>query len=211
MSLAPLIKLKSLTHLNLKANLVVDPVPLKGLKSLNYLHLSDNKIVDITPIKGLPALTELHLGNNKIGDIRGIEKLTTLTGLFLYNCEITDIIHLGQLRALTTLHLGYNNITDITSIKSLSNLTELYLVSISPLTKLTFLDLSDNMISELGPQEQLNNLETVRRSNNKISDISALIRNRGVGKGDTVYVIGGNSIEQRQITFLTSRGVEVNY
>ena len=111
LDLAPLAKLRSLTHLALNGNDISDVAPLSELRSLTWLHLGGNAIFDIAPLAGLDALRQLVLAFNGISDIAPLAELRWLTFLDLGGNAISDISPLvanGGLGSGDTLGLRRN-------------------------------------------------------------------------------------------------------
>ena len=164
--------LTSLTALVLSSNEITDLSALSGLASLAALHLADNAIQDISALSGLASLQHLYLSNNGIVDVSALSGLT-LRSLFLGDNEMASF-SLADLPSLEALQIG-----TVSGQVSLSGLPSLWLldlsgqvtglsltdlpsltdfdfaatlsgrVSLSRLTALTELDLSDQAITTL--------------------------------------------------------------
>ena len=159
------------------------------------------------------TLTELFAPNANISDLTGLESATNLTSLnldaeyvwteerYINSNSVSDLSPLAGLTNLTELSLGGNNITDISPLAELANLTEL--------------SLDSNNITDISPLAGLANLtELSLRGNSTISDISPLVANTGLGRGDRVNVKGNflNSLSiDTHIPTLQSRGVTVQF
>ena len=189
--------------------------------SLSKLNLNGNSVSDISALGGLTNLTTLYLGGNSISDLSPLAGLTNLTTLDLGGNSVSDISALGGLTNLTTLHLGWNSISDISALAGLTNLTTLHLQynltdisTLAGLTYLTELDLGGNSVSDISALGGLINLTTLNLGGNSASDISPLVANTGLGRGDTVNVrwnpLGYASINTH-IPTLQSRGVTVEF
>ena len=78
-----------------------------------------------------------------------------------------------------------------------------------------------NNITDISPLENLTNLERLRIYEEKIDDITPLVKNQGLGEGDHIYLPapGHNkeldftegSQDMKNIKLLQERGVEVSY
>ena len=195
--------LTSLTELGLGGN-IPDISVLSGLTSLTILRLQHTAITDISALSGLTSLRSLTLRDNPISDISALSGLTSLTGLDLFGNSISDISALSGLTSLTGLNLDFNSITDISALSGLTSLMRLRLhrnvtkigidraqltdiSALSGLTSLTFLDLSDN----------------------SITDIQPLLDNTGLGAGDLVY-LGYNLVSCADVAALQAKGVSVS-
>ncbi|MFD2042563.1 leucine-rich repeat domain-containing protein, partial [Flavobacterium artemisiae] len=155
---------------------------LKSFKSLTHLNLNTNKIVDISVLKNLPLLTNLILSDNEIINISSIKNLTLLEYLDLWCNQISDISFLQELEFLKILNLSYNNISDISALKNLDELISLNLwgnnisdiSALQDLVLLKNLNLWSNEISDISILESLVLLENLELGINNISDISVL-------------------------------------
>ena len=88
------------------------------------------------------------------------------------------------------------------------------IVWVSRLTNLTWLNLRGNSVSDISSIRKLTQLIWLNLRENDISDISPLIANAGLGSGDTVIVKGNPLSDQSfntYIPFLQSRGVTVQF
>ncbi len=184
--LSPLTGLTELTVLILRGNRVSDLLPLSGLTKLTYLNLrgNDNRVSDLLPLSGLTNLTDLRLRGhgNRFSDLRPLSDLIKLTRLNLggHSNRISDLSPLSGLTELTYLNLGghSNRISDLRPLSGLTNLIDLYLHGTS------------NRFSDLSPLSGLTNLIRLELRGNRISDISPLTLNTGLGSGDYVDVRG---------------------
>ena len=221
--ISALVGLTNLTRLNLRSNNISDLSPLTGLTNLTYLSLggTGRSISDISAVAGLTKLTYLNLNVSSISDISPVAGLTNLTSLSLTSSRISDISAVTGLTNLTYLDLGGNRISDISAVAGLTKLAYLYLGNnisdISPvagLTNLVGLDLRYNNISDISAVAGLTRLWWLVLNNNRISDISPLVDNTGLGTGDTVRV-GHNPLSYASINThipaLQSRGVDVKF
>ena len=109
---------------------------------------------------------------------------------------------------MTSLDLRNNRITNITPLQGLTNLTFLDLAGNGDLVGNTFIGLSD-----ITPLQGLTNLTELVLDNNDISDISALVRNSGLGSGDTVDLRLNPLSRQAlvDVQTLIARGVTVKF
>jgi hypothetical protein len=94
--LTPLKDLKSLVHVNLRAQPVTDGhlVHLKDLTTLTRLHLEKTKITDkgLENLKGLVNLEYLNLYGTAITDagLAHLEGMKKLKDLYVWQCPVTD-------------------------------------------------------------------------------------------------------------------------
>jgi internalin A len=207
--ITPLAGLTRLVELSLEGNTITDISPLASLTNIEFLYLSGNTIADISPLSSLTTLTVLSLSYNSISDISPLFNLTNLSELYLANNAVTDIFPLSNLTALTVLDLGSNNIQNIIP---LFNMKDLRVV-----------DLRRNAIkgvTELRELERIGEYEgewigaELNISYNEIADITPLIDNPGISKGDSIDIsnnpLNSYSIE-RCIPRLRKRGVELRW
>ena len=183
--------------------------------------------VDI-PDPNLRAAIEINLGKAE-GDPIASAEMETLTHLQARNANISDLTGLEFATNLTSLDLGYGEggtshaVKDLSPLADLTQLTRLHLPgksisdisAVTGLTNLTWLNLWGNPISDISPVAGLTNLtDLYLGGGNNISDISPLVANTGLGKGDTVNV-QSNPLSylsiHTHIPALQSRGVTVEF
>ncbi len=218
--LGPMSKLTNLQELFIWNNQISDLSPLNQLINLHTLYLYENPISDLSPLNQLINLQVLflgnnHLGNNQISDISPLDSLTNLRDLALFKNQISDISPLRNLTNLQELCLGENQISDISPLSSL--------------TKLYSLDLANNSITDISVLALLRNIGKsygglialiegneipihLGLSNNRISDISPLVNNSGIGEKHAIDLRGNplsNSAYSVHIPTLQKRGVKV--
>lgn len=208
-------------------------IPDANLRAVIEDSLGKASGVPITKAE-MASLTRLEAPNSEISDLTGLEHATGLTilnlgreyvigeGYFNSN-EISDLSPLSGLTDLTELDLGDNRISDVSALSGLTNLTKLEMDSnrisdvsaLSGLTNLTELGLGYNRISDVSALSGLTNLTKLYLSgNHRISDISPLVANTGLGSGDSVYVrynpLSATSLNEH-IPALQARGVTVEF
>ena len=173
----------ALTSANLEGNRISDLSPLSGLTDLlQGLHLSNNEISDVSPLSGLTALVALSLSHNPILDVSSLSGLPNLANLFMHNNPITSV-SLSDLPALTILSLRNNRISRL---------------SLSGVPALVDLSADNNQIADLSSLSDLTTLKSLslRLTDNEISDIGPLVSNKGLGRGDHLY-LRGNPLSKR--------------
>jgi Leucine-rich repeat (LRR) protein len=194
--ITPLAELYSLTELGLQANLISDLTPLQALGGLVKLYLNENKITDLAKLQWLLNLKLLTLDNQNEGDpsraltdIEPIARITGLLSLRIGGNKIADLTPLMPLLDLLELGIAKNGITDISPIQ---NLTDLYFLDASGnnITDIQWLDRLENIVylylhdNQIGPITVLAgypDLSVVTLTNNKVTDISPLVANAGLG------------------------------
>ncbi|NLX91998.1 MAG: hypothetical protein GXZ07_10545 [Firmicutes bacterium] len=177
----------NLKSLNLYENSVADLACLKGLTRLQYLNLGGNRIREISPLQSLTALEELDLSHNTVQDIDALKNLTRLKALNLQGNSISTLTPLESLRNLQSLSLS--GTLQGNSTASLSRLTRLQRLALTDgqisdiafltnLKQLQWLDLRNNRISKLEPLQGLSRLEHLSLGNNLVEDLTPLGRLR---------------------------------
>ncbi|KAG0175918.1 hypothetical protein DFQ28_008066 [Apophysomyces sp. BC1034] len=101
----PLQKIRSLTHLNLSSNLLIDvPAALATLYNLQSLNLSHNMISFITGINAvLGNIHELDLRGNRLTVLAGLDRLWALERVDLRDNRIEDAAEVGRLTSLPNI------------------------------------------------------------------------------------------------------------
>lgn len=144
-------KCTGLKELTVTDSQVQDLSFLSGLTSLTSLTLSGNKIEDLS---GLPnSLQTLDLSGNT--DLEDLSKLSGLSNLTTLNVSGTAVADVSKVPASVTdldisdtsvVDLGQLRTTNLESLKASGNSIE-DISSVAAMTKLTYLDLSNNSIS----------------------------------------------------------------
>lgn len=136
------------------------------------------------------------------GDITDAD-MAGLTRLDASGREISDLSGLEHAVNLGFLNLRHNQISDIGALAGLKNLW--------------LLALDNNRIRNIGPLTGLTNLQYLGLNYNQISDIIPLVRNSGLGSGDSVWLehnyldLTSGSDDMVNIQALIDRGVQVDY
>jgi Leucine-rich repeat (LRR) protein len=167
----------------------------------------------------LPHLHSLDLENDQMSDLSALAPLTTLTDLNLDGNQVIDLTPLAGLENLVSLDLGANQVTDLTPLANLHQLQKLVLryntvSDLSPLAGLTSLldlQLGQNPFTNLGPLSGLVNIQSLDiNSTQPLTDFSPLVKNTGLGTGDTVYsnpALSDCASFKTDLQTLTNRGV----
>lgn len=211
----PINQLTALTTLYLDSNPISNFSGLRQLKNLNYLGLSNTgmKSSDADYLMFMGGLLELDVTENP--DLSG-EAVANL-GRALGACEIvhSELVFTINVDGYeipsnaTELDLSGTGVSDLTGIMDLTalqsvrlasnGLTNIYPFQYSECWKtLTYLDLSDNAISDITPLAALTNLETLILTDNCIASVQALMALTNLR---TLY-ISGNGLTEAQITEL---------
>ena len=149
--------------------------------SITVLDLSECELTDVSFLSEFINLQELDLSWNNLSDCTSLPELKHLTKLILSYNFINEIQVLSSYTELTELSLRANNLTRL-SVSVISSETEdlqetevseIYSV-FDGLSKLTHLDLSYNMLSEVSELSGLTALEYLNLEKNRITDFSAV-------------------------------------
>ncbi|KAI8881524.1 hypothetical protein K501DRAFT_324464 [Backusella circina FSU 941] len=102
----PMQHVRSLTHLNLSSNLLIDvPAALASLYNLSSLNVSYNMISFTTGINTvLGNIQELDLRGNRLTLLAGLDRLWALERLDVRDNRIDDTGEIGRLTALPNIH-----------------------------------------------------------------------------------------------------------
>ena len=183
--ITPLMDIPNLQTLNLSGNRVADLRPLMGLSGLRVLDVSNNAVLSTVPLGSNTGLTELNLSGNTISNFSGLSKLKNLTRLDLSSTGFTDedtayFTYLSKLGYLNVENnsgftgSGYDHLRSVIPSCNIQHSELVYNVATEGLTltsDTTDLNLSGSGISDLSFLMQMGNLQSVRLSNNQISNI----------------------------------------
>ena len=177
---------------------------LRGMEyavNLQNLFIGYNNVTDISPLSGLTNLDKLWINGNPIRDLSPLSGLTGLIDLHIQSISVSDLSPLESLTNLQILYLGFTaSPYDLSTLQNFSALRELYLTLAHA--------------SDISPLEDLTNLRILDLSANRITDISPLVANSGLGSGDSVD-LKGNPLSElslgTHIPELRQRGVEVKF
>lgn len=152
-----------------------------SLPNLEHLVLSDCSISKIDGLSNAPRLVTLDLSKNTIRDLTALSFMTGLTTLDLSNNAIADLSPLSALTSLQELNVSYNSLRSIAPLMTCTALTKLnaagnqldQLVAF-PGSALTYLDLSNNLLTDVSTLSEMTSITELDVSKNKLTDISAL-------------------------------------
>lgn len=183
--------LRKLKVLNI-ANNHIRSIRLNGLHSLEVFNLKNNKIY-LVSFKEMPSLLSLNLESNRLtrldtNSIKNVNNLKTLkfNHNFLSFLPNDVFTHLNK---LVKLDLSYNKLSIInkTAFKELSYLEELYLQfnklkkineTLTGLTRLKVLNLSNNQIDSLDESLDLISLKVLYLNDNNLTNFKEEILER---------------------------------
>lgn len=178
--LAPLSQLKQLTVRGCSLS-GADLTVIGSLPGLEHLVLSDCSISKIDGLSKSLRLVTLDLSKNTIRDLTALSFMTNLTTLDLSNNALTDLSPLSALTSLQELNVSYNSLTSIAPLSTCTSLTKLNAagnqldhLTAFPSIALTYLDLSNNLLTDVSALSGMTALTELDLSKNKLTDISAL-------------------------------------
>jgi len=192
-------RLKAVSVLTLRWNMLKTIENLSPLVTLTELELYDNQITEITGLEALVNLEILDISFNRIRKIQNLGALTKLRKLFLCANKIAKIENLEDLTNLETLELGDNRLRAIENVGHLSKLREFYvgknkitrLQNLHELASLELLSIQSNRIVKLENLDKLPKLEQLYVSHNGIQKIEGLDNNGEL----TTLDLAGNRIK----------------
>ena len=157
-----------LERISLQGNNLKDIDCLKNLTVLSLVDLSENKLQRIDVLsKSSETLVLLDLRNNRLAydDLHILPAMKSLVHLYLQ--DMVTLRNLDDIAPLTNLQTLVINDTYLKSIEG-----------ISAQTKLTHLDLSDNLIEDITPLKDMTFPQSMLLdlSGNRITDMSAVPR-----------------------------------
>jgi Putative cell wall-binding domain len=180
--------LSSLKNLNLSDNLIDD---LKHSRKLYKDDDDDDEYEEVSEnvFKNLTHLVSLDLSNadeksnrypyyynkdrNKISSIENLKDLVNLTYLNLQSTSVSNLDYLEKMTKLDTLNISHSNVSSLDDLKKVKSITHL--------------DISYNLLntSDVKALKELTKLKYLDASNNDIDDVSVL---RGLGSLTTLYL-----------------------
>jgi Leucine-rich repeat (LRR) protein len=157
---------------------------------------------DLKKITTLKAYGIFPLVSEIIYSLSGLEYCTNLRELVIHQYLVTDISPLASLKHLRALSLPENSLDgDISALAGL--------------TRLVKLDLSCTGLTDISLLTNFRHLNRLYLIDNHISDISPLVANPGIGRGDVVDLslndldLTENSDDIINLETLRSRGVTI--
>jgi hypothetical protein len=126
----------------------------------------------------------LECAFKNISDLSGMEKLTGLTSINLFGNLITNVTPLGSIKAVVLLDLGSNAILDVTPLTTLpaltllavdgNQITDAQVAQLATITKLTWLHLRGNLVTNIAPLANLTNLTDLWLGANTVTNLAPL-------------------------------------
>lgn len=132
--------------------------------SYPYYYSGDrNKISSIDNLKDLVNLTYLNLQGTSASNLSYLEKMTKLDTLNISHSNVSGLDDLKKVTSITHLDISYNSL-NTTDVKALRELT-----------KLKYLDASNNDIDDVSVLRGLGNLTTLYVEDNPIKDYTPIL------------------------------------
>ncbi|WP_088935123.1 leucine-rich repeat domain-containing protein, partial [Enterococcus sp. 3H8_DIV0648] len=159
------------------SNNSIREIDVSTCSQLKKLNISKNLLESLDLVKAI-SLTTLDCSQNKIGSIQFSEN----TKLKTVNCSTNQLkeFDYDKLPVVEDLNISANQLSrlDISNHDKLRKLTandnELTTIQTSPNDTLANLQLENNNISDIGPLNNLKNINTLGLSQNQITDIRPL-------------------------------------
>ncbi|MCH4890326.1 hypothetical protein EZV73_22275 [Acidaminobacter sp. JC074] len=136
---------KHLVHFEANNNDIVDISSLKDSKSLAYVDMIDNDVKDLSPLSDCSNLYFLRMMENSISSLEPLSNLSSLKTANFYDNPISDISPILGCSNLENFDIGVTLVRDITGIKELTNLKQLGMYGLK-LDKIDELAYMDNLI-----------------------------------------------------------------
>ncbi len=186
-----------------------------GVKNLAGLLHAEN--IEKLTLKSLDHFARLEI-------VFELEELETLS-VSDSRLRGVDIEEVSQLEELEELRLEGNKINQLPSFVGLGELEFLSLRNneivaideLKVLRSIKVLDLSNNHIKDLSPLVELTRLHKLDLSGNRITELSPLLQNKGLGKGDVLYLqnnfldFSPDSQDHENVKKLKAREIEITY
>lgn len=181
-SLAWITNHKTISSLDLSNNLIADLTPLSTCTTITELNVASNLFTSLVPVAGCVRLETLNISGNEIASLNDLKDLTGLSNLSVADTKITTVAPLAGMTALTTLDVSGTAVRDFTPLAE-ARLKNLYaarceisdLTTMVMLSSLELLDVSDNLINEIGAVALMYQLNVLNVSNNYVTDFSPLL------------------------------------
>ena len=179
----PLSRMTWLTTLSLKESGISDLRPLSGLTSLAFLDLRVNGISDVSPLvanDGLGQGDSVRLEYNRLGSSSRSTHIPALLerGVDVSYTELTALPEIRDdgLREAAEWALIYADDDDFALVRGLdaSNRGVERLAGLEGATKLGYLHLDGNKITDIGPLAELRSLEVLTLAHNMVEDWTPL-------------------------------------
>ena len=175
---------QSLEILNLNYNRIENIKNITRLTQLSKLYLAANQIKDIDSISNLNKLIKIDLSKNFIKNFKELEKLINLNNINLDEMNIIESINFNS--KLTTVSLSNNQLTNLINFNGYY-LEDLFLISnsfkrignndICGFKRLQLLFLNYNQLENVDCLEELNQMQFLSLSNNKIKNVDTILNN----------------------------------
>ena len=188
-NLGPLSGLTQLIRLNLNDTPVSDLEPLRNLTRLLSLSLTGSQVVDLEPLSELTELNGLTLDDTPVSNLGPLARLVNLKGLSVDNAQVSSLAPLADADLPNLERLSLKNASNAhppwdrgveceqrpsrpTSARFSNAVSDVG--PLAGLTRLEWLDLSNNRVSTLTPLAGLKSLRWLRLPGNEIRSLAGL-------------------------------------
>lgn len=153
----------------------------------------------------LKNLVKLYVRDNQVQSLQNIDSAPKLTHLYIINNDISELDSVARLPYIEKLYAGRNRIQVIEGLENMENLCELHIEnqklfpgekmhlepeSLSALSRLQVLNISNNKIDNIEFIRSLTNLNSLRCEDNHIHDLVQLTVLKNCKKLQKVYLRG---------------------
>ncbi|XP_029318008.1 leucine-rich repeat and guanylate kinase domain-containing protein isoform X2 [Cottoperca gobio] len=185
-------------HLSLPSRDLRDISVLANYVHLQKLELPRNKIKDLSCVSHMPYLVILDASHNEISSFFGFQPPKNLKEVNLSHNRLTKMEDLSAYSCLSNLDLGYNRLSEITGLEKCCKLTHLSVAynKISRISgleclPLTHICLRGNQLERIEGLENLNSLQVLDLSLNRITSLSGL---------GNLHLLGSINLEKNLIS-----------
>ena len=181
--LEPISRLSNLRTLDVSFTQIQDIYPVRNLTKLHTLNCSNTFINSVDPLVYSMELAILNLSNSSIYGIESLTNLGNLRILDISNTQVDNLEAITEMTVLEDLKMRNTLITDLTPLSVLSKLNYLdisdneqiqSLEALKHLNKLKVLYCNNTMVNNLVPLATLENLEILYCENSEIISLEGL-------------------------------------
>ncbi len=214
-STSPLTMMNGLSSLYLDGNPIQDFSGLRRVVTLSSLGLSNTGLTSdgLTYLRGLSALMDLNIEDNPELTGEAVDELRTYLNACRirhstlgYDVDFDGLVVKSDAEVLNLPQCGISDISAVMRLKNLraldlsgNNISNLYPFELADCRySISFLDLRENVISDLTPLAALTKLETLDLSFNNITTVLPLLNLTTL----TTLVLTGNPLSTEEIELI---------
>ncbi len=214
-STSPLTMMNGLSSLYLDGNPIQDFSGLRRVVTLSSLGLSNTGLTSdgLTYLRGLSALMDLNIEDNPELTGEAVDELRTYLNACRirhstlgYDVDFDGLVVKSDAEVLNLPQCGISDISAVMRLKNLraldlsgNNISNLYPFELADCRySISFLDLRENVISDLTPLAALTKLETLDLSFNNITTVLPLLNLTTL----TTLVLTGNPLSMEEIELI---------